>query len=73
MTLLQSIKNVVGRKQKLVISRDSFGEELSVVKVIFENEEGIQVGKFKININDTTEESLAEFIENESNVMELIN
>jgi hypothetical protein len=73
MNLLQLIKNVVGRKQKLVISRDSFGEDLSVVKVIFENAEGIHVGSFKINLNDTSEESLAEFIENESNVMELIN
>lgn len=73
MNLLQSIKNVVGRKQKLVVSSDPLGEDLSVVKVIFENEEGIHVSSFKINLNDNTEESLAEFIESESNVLEIVN
>jgi len=73
MNLLQSIKNVVGRKQKLIISSDPLGEDLSVVKVVFENAEGIHVGSFKINLNDTPEESLAEFIENESNVLEIVN
>jgi len=73
MNLLQSIKNVVGRKQKLVISSDPLGEDLSVVKVVFENQEGISIGKFKINLNDTPEESLAEFIESESNVLEIVN
>ena len=73
MNLLQSIKNVVGRKQKLLISSDPLGEDLSVVKVIFENAEGIHVSSFKINLNDNTEESLAEFIENESNVLEIVN
>lgn len=73
MNLLQSIKNVVGRKQKLVISSDPLGEDLSVVKVVFENQEGISIGKFKINLNDNTEESLAEFIESESNVLEIVN
>lgn len=73
MNLLQSIKNVVGRKQKLIISSDPLGEDLSVVKVIFENPEGIHVESFKANLNDTSEESLAEFIENESNVLEIVN
>jgi len=73
MNLLQSIKNVVGRRQKMLISSDPLGEDLSVVKVIFENSEGIHVGSFKINLNDAPEESLAEYIENESNVLELIN
>jgi hypothetical protein len=73
MTLLQSIKNVVGRNQKLLISSDPLGEDLSVVKLIFENSEGIHVGSFKINIYDISDEALAEMIDDESNVLELIN
>ena len=73
MNLFQSIKNVVGRKQKLIISSDPLGEDLSVAKVVFENAEGIHVSSFKINLNDNTEESLAEFIESESNVLEIVN
>lgn len=73
MNLLQSIKNVVGRNQKLVISSDPLGEDLSVVKLILENTDGIQVGSFKINLDDNTEESLAEYIESESNFLGLIN
>lgn len=73
MNLLQSIKNVVGRKQKLIISSDPLGEDLSVVKVIFENAEGIHVGSFKINLYDVPEESLAEMIDDESSVLEIVN
>lgn len=73
MNLLQSIKNVVGRKQKLVVSSDPLGEDLSVVKVIFENAEGIHVGSFKINMYDISDEALAEMIDDESSVLELIN
>lgn len=73
MNLLQSIKNVVGRKQKLLISTDPLGEDLSVVKVVFENQEGISIGKFKINLFDVPEESLAEMIDDESSALEIVN
>lgn len=73
MNLLQAIRNVVGRRQKLLISSDPLGEDLSVVKVIFENQEGIHVGSFKINIYDVPEESLAEMIDDESSVLEIVN
>ena len=73
MNLLQSIKNVVGRKHKLIISSDTLGEDLSVVKLIFEDSEGILVGKFKINLYDVPEESLAEMIDDESSALEIVN
>jgi hypothetical protein len=73
MNLLQSIKNVVGRKQKLIISSDPLGEDLSVVKIVFENAEGIHVGSFKINLFDVPEETIAHMIDNESSVLDIIN
>ena len=73
MNLLQSIKNVVGRKQKLIISSDPLGEDLSVVKIVFENAEGIHVGSFKINLFDVPEETIAHMIDDESSVLDIIN
>ena len=73
MNLLQAIRNVVARKQKIVISSDPLGEDLSIVKVIFENTEGILVGKFKINLFDAPEETIAHMIDDESSALEIIN
>jgi histidinol phosphatase-like enzyme len=73
MNLLQVIRNVVGRRQKLLISNDPLGEDLSAVKVIFENQEGISIGKFKINLFDVPEETIAHMIDDESSVLDIIN